>query len=77
MKRILSVLLVALFAVSAYAENMMHLLQGGYDAKVMTVAEMDSVLGERAPQNATSVFGDPARARGSCFCSAVFRAFNL
>ena len=60
---------IAVFLVSVmnYANctvDMMHLLQGGYDAKVMTVAEMDSVLGERAPQNATSVFGNPAAAKG-------------
>lgn len=43
-----SVILIA-FAVSVYAYaasdvDMMHLLRGGYDAKMMTNAEMDSVL---------------------------------
>ena len=48
MKRILSILFVALFAVVMHAEGMMHLLCGGYDAKVMSAAEMDSVLGDEA-----------------------------
>ena len=48
MKRILSILFVTLFAVVMHAEGMMHLLCGGYDAKVMSAAEMDSVLGDEA-----------------------------
>ena len=44
MKRILNILFMALFAIAVHAESMMHLLSGGYDAKMMTVEEMDSVL---------------------------------
>ena len=44
MKRILNILFMALFAIAVHAEGMMHLLSGGYDAKMMTVEEMDSVL---------------------------------
>ena len=44
MKRILNILFMALFAIAVHAEGMMHLLGGGYDAKMMTVEEMDSVL---------------------------------
>ena len=40
---------VSVVSVMSYADctmDMMHLLSGGYDAKVMSPAEMDSVLGE-------------------------------
>ena len=41
------ILIASVVSVCAYATSnvdMMHLLRGGYDAKTMTVAEMDSVL---------------------------------
>ena len=38
------ILLVALFSVFGHAENMMHILRGGYDAKQLTAEELDSVL---------------------------------
>ena len=37
-------LLVVLFSVCGHAENMMHILRGGYDAKQLTAEELDSVL---------------------------------
>jgi hypothetical protein len=37
-------LLVALFSVCGHAENMMHILRGGYDAQQLTAEELDSVL---------------------------------
>ena len=45
--------------------EMMHILKGGYDAKVMTQAEMDSVLG-----NGLLVMGDISwniRISSNCF----------
>ena len=41
---ILIALVVSVYAYAASDVDMMHLLRGGYDAKTMTIAEMDSVL---------------------------------
>ena len=41
---ILIALVVSVCAYAASDVDMMHLLRGGYDAKTMTIAEMDSVL---------------------------------
>ena len=44
MNRIGILFLAMLLSAQLCAGSMMHLLQGGYDAKVMTMAQMDSVL---------------------------------
>ena len=44
MNRIGILLVAMLLSAHVCAENMMHLLQGGYDAKVMSPAEMDEVM---------------------------------
>jgi dipeptidyl-peptidase-4 len=48
MKKIFLGLVVALCAVNVKAVDMMHLMQGGYDAKVMSEHEIDSVLNPNA-----------------------------
>ena len=45
MKKTILIIGLALLAIAASAHDMMHLLQGGFDAKVMAPAEQDSVLG--------------------------------
>ena len=43
-KSIIIFFVFALLVTSASAEGMMHLLQGGYDAKTLTRDQMDSIL---------------------------------
>ena len=45
MKKTILIIGLALLAITASANEMMHLLQGGYDAKILTLTEMDSILG--------------------------------
>ena len=44
MKKTILIIGLALLAVTASAADMMHLLQGGYDAKILTTEEQDSLL---------------------------------
>ena len=48
MKKTILLLLSLLLAIAASAADMMHLLQGGYDAKVLTGDEAKRLLGEEA-----------------------------
>ena len=42
--RYLIISLMMISCMCMHADDMMHLLRGGYDAKTMSVEEMDSVL---------------------------------
>ena len=44
MKKSILIIGLALLAITASAADMMHLLQGGYDAKILTTEEQDSLL---------------------------------
>ena len=44
MKKTILIIGLALLAITASAADMMHLLQGGYDAKILTTEEQDSLL---------------------------------
>ena len=44
MKKSILILLLFLLTTILYAEEMMHILQGGYDAKILTSHQMDSIL---------------------------------
>ena len=44
MKKTILIIGLALLAITASAADMMHLLQGGYDAKILTPTEMDSIF---------------------------------
>ena len=48
MKKTILIIGLALLAITASAADMMHLLQGGYDAKVLTGDEAKRLLGEEA-----------------------------
>ena len=48
MKKTILIITLALLAITASANEMMHLLQGGYDAKVLTGDEAKRILGEEA-----------------------------
>ena len=43
-KKTILIIGLALLAITASAADMMHLLQGGYDAKILTPTEMDSIF---------------------------------
>ena len=44
MKKTILIIGLALLAITVSAADMMHLLQGGYDAKILTPTEMDSIF---------------------------------
>ena len=51
MKKTILIIGLALLAITASANDMMHLLKGGYDAKVLTPTEMDSIFANsQSPQ---------------------------